>query len=194
MRERIASIIVSRMTVSPCVSRICRRHGASLRLPRRHGCATHSRERATRSGIPSSDFSFSSRGAGRGLRAHLFCPRSSSGRRRGEDYNTRGAVWLHQSIRACTAAPDVRPAYLRRQAGQDRGDIAAGLQAEDGAAIVKQVEFDIAATADELFVAVAVGPVLVEIGAHEMAVDDEEGAPDILGEVEVGIPAALVLG
>ena len=87
----------------------------------------------------------------------------------------------------------LRPPDLRRQAGQDRGDIAAGLQAEDGAAIVKKVEFDVTAAPDQLFVAVVIGPVFVEMGSDQVAVDDKKRTPDILDEVQIGIPAAFVL-
>ena len=37
--------------------------------------------------------------------------------------------------------------------GQDGVDVAAGLQAEDGAAVVEQVELDVAAAADQLLLA-----------------------------------------
>ena len=46
-----------------------------------------------------------------------------------------------------------RPLHHRRHRGQDRLDIAAGAQAEDRAAVVEQVEFDIAAAADQLLLA-----------------------------------------
>ncbi len=58
---------------------------------------------------------------------------------------------------------------------------------------MQQVELDIATAPHQLFLTVGLGPWLVEVGAHEMAVDDEEGAADILDEVEVGVPAAFVL-
>src|SRR5690606_4924671 len=85
-----------------------------------------------------------------------------------------------------------RPLHLGWHAGQDRLDIAARLQPEHGAAVVEQVEFDVAAAADELFLAVRLRPVLVEVPTHEVLVHDEEGAADILHEGEVGVPAALL--
>jgi hypothetical protein len=39
------------------------------------------------------------------------------------------------------------PSHFGRQRHEDRLDIAAGLEAEEGAAVVEQVEFDIAAAA-----------------------------------------------
>jgi hypothetical protein len=50
------------------------------------------------------------------------------------------------------------PSGERRQRHQDRLDIAAGLEPELGAAVVEQVEFDIAAAADELMAPLFVGP------------------------------------
>src|ERR1035438_4683669 len=47
-----------------------------------------------------------------------------------------------------------RPLHLRRHRGQDRVDIAAGLQSKDGATVVEQVEFDITSAPDQLFLAV----------------------------------------
>src|SRR5690606_41659368 len=88
----------------------------------------------------------------------------------------------------------LRPLHLWRQARQDRVDIAAGFQPENRAAVIEQVELDVAAAADQLLLAVGLGPVLVEILPYEAVVDDLEGAADILREAEVGFPAALVLG
>src|SRR5690606_20549024 len=79
----------------------------------------------------------------------------------------------------------LRPFDLWRQARKDRVDVAAGLEAEDGATVVQEVEFDIASATDELFFAVCFGPVLVEVLAHEVVVHDLEGATDILREAEV---------
>ena len=50
------------------------------------------------------------------------------------------------------------PADFGRHGGQDRLDVAAGLEAEHGAAVVEQVELDVAAAADQLLVAVGLGP------------------------------------
>ena len=54
-------------------------------------------------------------------------------------------------------------------------DVAAGLEPEGRAAVVEQVELDIAAAAHELLVALGVGPGRLEIAAHECGVDVEEG-------------------
>ncbi len=57
----------------------------------------------------------------------------------------------------------LRPAHLGRQRHQDRLDIAAGHQAELGAAVVQQVELDIAAAAHELVLALGGRPRLVHV-------------------------------
>ena len=59
-------------------------------------------------------------------------------------------------------------------------DVAAGLQPENRAAVVEQVELDVAAAADELLLAVGLGPRRREIAAHELGIDVEEGAADVL--------------
>ena len=64
------------------------------------------------------------------------------------------------------------------------------LQAEHRAAVVEQVELDIAAAADELLLAVGVGPGRGEIAPHELGIDRQEGAADVLREGEVGVPVA----
>jgi len=46
------------------------------------------------------------------------------------------------------AGGPLRPFRFRRQAHEDRLDVAAGLKAEQGAAIVDQIEFRIAAASD----------------------------------------------
>ena len=86
-----------------------------------------------------------------------------------------------------------RPFHLRRQRGQDRIDVAAGLQPEDGAAVVEQVEFDIAAAADQLLLAIGRRPRRVEIAPHQLGIDFQEGAADVLGEGEIGVPVAAVV-
>src|SRR5690606_13062715 len=88
----------------------------------------------------------------------------------------------------------LRPLHLWREARQDRVDIAAGFQPENRAAVVEQVELYIAAAADQLLLAVGLSPVLVEVLADEVVVDDLEGAADVLREAEIGFPAALFLG
>ena len=66
------------------------------------------------------------------------------------------------------------------------------LQAEDRAAVVEQVELDVAAAADELLVAVGFGPRRREVAPDELRIDVEEGEPDVAGEGEVGLPVAAV--
>jgi GMP synthase-like glutamine amidotransferase len=76
----------------------------------------------------------------------------------------RGAsTWVTLTSRFCPYAGlihgrDTRPLHHGRHGAEDRFDIAAGLEAEGGAAVVEQVELDVAAAADQLLVAVGFGP------------------------------------
>src|SRR3546814_12900911 len=81
---------------------------------------------------------------------------------------------------------------VRRQADEGRLDVAAGLQAELGAAVVEQVELGVAAAADKLVAALLLGPGRLHVPAHQLRVDLQEGAADVLGEGEVGQPVAAV--
>src|ERR1700730_10741516 len=85
-----------------------------------------------------------------------------------------------------------RPRHFRRQGHQYGVDVAAGLEAEGGAAVVKQVELDIAAAADELVAALLRGPGLFHVAAHERGIDGEERLAHLLGEGEVALPVAAV--
>src|SRR5262249_41192046 len=86
-----------------------------------------------------------------------------------------------------------RPFRQRRQRGEDRVDVAAGLEAEHCAAVVEQVELDVTAAADELLLALGLVPGLREIGPNDLWVDLQECPADILGEGESRRPAALAL-
>src|SRR6185312_11618020 len=86
----------------------------------------------------------------------------------------------------------LRPGHHRRQGHQDRLDIAAGLQAEDGAAIVEQVELDIAAAAHQLMLAVLLGPAFLHVAPDERRIDVEEGQSDVARKGEIALPIAAV--
>ena len=75
---------------------------------------------------------------------------------------------------------------------QDRLSVAAGLQPKPRAAVVEQVELDVAAAAYELVLALRLGPGLRHAAAHDRRIDIEEGPADILGEGEIGLPVAAV--
>src|ERR1700730_7119036 len=85
-----------------------------------------------------------------------------------------------------------RPCRFRRQRHQDRLDIAAGLQAECGAAVVEQVELDIAAAAHELVASLLRRPGLPHPVPHDGREDGEEGVPDRSDKGEVAFPVAAV--
>ena len=84
------------------------------------------------------------------------------------------------------------PFHFGRHRRQDRVDIATGLQPENGASVVEQVEFDIAAAPDELLLTVRLGPRLANC-SHQLGIDVQESAADILGESEIRIPVAGIV-
>jgi len=86
-----------------------------------------------------------------------------------------------------------RPLHLRRHRRQDRFDIAAGLQAKNGAAVVEQVELDISSASDQLFLAILRAPRRLEIAPHQLGIDVQKGAAELLGESEIGIPVAGIV-
>src|SRR5262249_31675182 len=83
-----------------------------------------------------------------------------------------------------------RPHGDRGQRYQDGLDIAAGLEAEHRAAVVEEVERDVAAAADELMAALLLAPGAVLTRGHDRRVSGEEGAADIPGEGEIALPVA----
>jgi uncharacterized membrane protein YfcA len=87
----------------------------------------------------------------------------------------------------------LRPFHFGRHRGQDGVDIAAGLQAEDGAAVIQQIEFDIAAAPDQLLVAIGLRPWCREIPPDQFRVDFQEGAADALREGKIGVPVAGIM-
>ena len=84
-----------------------------------------------------------------------------------------------------------RPLHDRRHRGQDRLDIAAGAQAENRAAVVKQVEFDVAAAPDQLLLALGVCPRLSKVFSHQIWIDAQECAADTLCEGESLVPVGF---
>ena len=65
------------------------------------------------------------------------------------------------------------------------------LQAEDRAAVVEQVEFDVAAAADQLLLALGLAPGRREILSHQSGIDAQEGAADVLREGEGLVPVGF---
>src|SRR5262245_15561785 len=97
-----------------------------------------------------------------------------------------------RSARKGLIASGSRPHHLGRQRHQDCIGVAAGLQAEQGPAVIEQVELDIAAAADQLPPALLVGPVAAHVAAHDLGIDREERLADRAGEAEVLGPVAAV--
>ena len=120
-------------------------------------------------------------------------PRRCSRRPRGGHRPTGWCRPCRSAWRGAVASSCSRPFHFGRHRRQDRIDIAAGFQTENGAAVVEQVEFDIAAAPDQLLLAIGRRPRRVEIAPHQFGIDLQEGAADVLGEGEVGIPVAGVV-
>src|SRR5258708_12819894 len=73
-----------------------------------------------------------------------------------------------------------RPLRHWRQRGQDRLDIAAGAQPQDGAAVVQEVEFHVPATAHELFLALGRAPGGGELLPHQFGIYAQQRTPPLL--------------
>src|SRR5215470_8020858 len=104
--------------------------------------------------------------------------------------NHAGGPNTHGASEGRAWRPRSGPFHHRRQRREDRIDIAAGAQPKDRAAVVEQVELDIAAAPHELFLALALVPGLREIAAHEIGIDSEELPADLLGEGEILFPVS----
>src|SRR3954451_11043174 len=85
------------------------------------------------------------------------------------------------------------PLHFRRHRGEDRIDVAARLEPEQRAAIVQQVEFDVAPAPDQLFFAIGRVPGRVAIAPDKFGIDFQERAADVLGKGEIGIPVARIV-
>src|SRR5437868_10936604 len=70
--------------------------------------------------------------------------------------------------------------------------MAAGAQPEPGAAVVQQVEFDVAAAAHQLMLPLLRRPRPVHPRPHDTREDREKGFPDCPDEGEIALPAAAV--
>src|SRR3546814_8767986 len=92
---------------------------------------------------------------------------------------------------ADAADAGLRPGDLGGQAHQDRLDVAAGLQAEQRAAVMQQVELDVAAAPNQLVASLRLGPAIVHVPLDEARVDVEECLSDVAGEGEVGLEVAV---
>src|SRR3979490_302931 len=77
--------------------------------------------------------------------------------------------------------------------GQDRIDVAAGLQAKGRTTVVEQVEFDVAAAAHQLLFAIRWRPRRTEIPADQIGIDLQKRAADVLGKGEIGIPVSGIM-
>src|SRR6266404_5932351 len=112
---------------------------------------------------------------------------SLSGR---EAEGARGSQIVPASSRLVEAPSG--PRRFGRQRHQDRLDIAAGLQPEHRAAVVQQVELDVAAAADELMAALLGGPGEPHARPHDRREDGEQGVSDRSDKDEVALPVAAV--
>src|SRR5205807_4566788 len=72
-------------------------------------------------------------------------------------------------------------------------DVAAGLQPEQGAAVIEQVELDVAAAAHQLLLALRLRPARCPIAADELRVDAQEGSAHVLREGKIRVPIAAIV-
>src|SRR5271165_614581 len=77
------------------------------------------------------------------------------------------------------------PARLGRHGRQNGGDVASGLQPENRAAIVEQIELDVTPAADELFLALGRGPRRRRVAPHDVGIDRDKTFADVAHEGEV---------
>src|SRR3954466_2334914 len=97
---------------------------------------------------------------------------------------TTAATWPSGTSIIPSVIPASLPRRQRRQAHQDRIDIAAGSEAEQGAAIVDQVELRITAAPGKLDRAIRIAEGRVHPPPHQLGEDIEEGFADVPGEGE----------
>src|SRR5690606_5519506 len=84
---------------------------------------------------------------------------------------------LRLATAACGCEP-ILPACVRGQAHQYRLDAATGLQTEERAAVVDEVELDVAATPDQLERALRLAPRRVAPAHHDRHIRIDERAAD----------------
>ena len=82
------------------------------------------------------------------------------------------------------------PGHVRRQRHQDRFRVAAGFQAEQCAAVVKQIKFHIASAFDLQGLSVFFGPRSIFSQGDDIRIGPDEGAADILSEREIRFPVS----
>src|SRR5271166_2063480 len=85
------------------------------------------------------------------------------------------------------------PFHQRRQGGENRLDIAAGPQAEHGAAVVQEVELDVASTTNELLIALRLVPGRRKVAPHQLRIDIQERAADVLDKSKVRVPISRIV-
>src|SRR6202043_1177424 len=91
------------------------------------------------------------------------------------------------------ATKSLWPFHQRRHRGENRFDIAAGLEPEQCTAVVEQIELDIAAPPHQLLLALGFRPGLGKIAPDEPGIDAQQRAADLLGEGEIRFPVAAVM-
>ncbi len=80
----------------------------------------------------------------------------------------------------------------RRKAHQDRVDIAAGLEPEQGTAVIDEVEFGVASAPDQLFLALCFSEGESHPAAHKLRENVEERFADGLRQLEIAIKLGIV--
>src|SRR5271166_5177282 len=85
----------------------------------------------------------------------------------------------------------LRPARLGRHGRQNGGDVAAGLQAENRAPVIKQIELDVTAPADQLLLPLGRAPWGERVSPHDLGIDGDEALTDVAHEREVVVKSGI---
>src|ERR1700749_4673564 len=83
------------------------------------------------------------------------------------------------------------PAGQRRHRRQDRRYIATGLQAEDRAAIIDEIELDVTPTARQLLLALGRVPRLFGVAPYNVGIDRNEALANVAHKSEVFIERGI---
>src|SRR4029077_11052520 len=115
----------------------------------------------------------------------------SNRKRYGPSYGGAAGIGCFRRSRRAERG-EVRPRRFGWKRHQDRLDITAGLQPECRPTVIKQIELDVAAAADQLVAPLLRCPGEPHPGPHDFWVDREKGFADRAKKGEIALPVAAV--
>src|ERR1700679_159784 len=101
------------------------------------------------------------------------------------------AALVMGSLREFSLKSPSGPAGQRRHRGQNRGNVAAGLQAENRAAIIEQIELDVTPTAHQLLLTLGSAPRLFGVAPDDIAIGSKEALADVAHKGEVRVEGGI---